>query len=171
MTTAKTNIRKEGRIAENLFCQITGASKPTHSQDGNAVLDGYFIAIAKVGKDTINQVRAVKYLPLVAYDEPNDTWYVVPAHVLVAEVAKKDRGQHGEIAFECVNLSLSHFHQYRLDSKEELKARVLQAIAESNKFPDLKKRMAQVIDDAATLSKKSRTDVLAVIAKLSGSPS
>ena len=63
---------------------------------GDAELGGAFVEVKKATAATLNQVRAVKYIPLVAYHEPTDTWYVVPAHVIVCLVASKGRGQHTE---------------------------------------------------------------------------
>jgi hypothetical protein len=50
---------------------------------GDALLDDHPIEVKRASANTLNQVRAVKYITLVAYHEPSDTWYVVPAHQVV----------------------------------------------------------------------------------------
>ena len=64
---------------------------------------------------TLNQVRAVKYLPLVVHYAPTDEWYVVPAHVVVAEVSQKRRGQHTENPFESATLSLNILRPWKVE--------------------------------------------------------
>lgn len=49
---------------------------------------------------TLNQVRAVKYLPIAVHCARTDEWYIVPAHVVVAAVSQRRRGQHTENPFE-----------------------------------------------------------------------
>lgn len=67
---------------------------------------------AEPGKQqaTINQVRAIKYTCCVIWAPkwaPNrDCWYVISPDQLVHIAAKKERGQHTEIPFECMNFTL-----------------------------------------------------------------
>jgi hypothetical protein len=80
--------------------------------------------------------------------------------------AEKERGQHGEVPFECVNLDIGRFGKWKVTSEAELKDATLQAIAEAAKYMDLKKMMDQIVREAAALSVKSRREVKALIAKL-----
>jgi len=46
---------------------------------------------------------------------PTDEWYVVPAHVVVAEVSQKRRGQHTENPFESATLSLNILRPWKVE--------------------------------------------------------
>lgn len=60
------------------------------------MLDGCPIEVKSATSNTLNQVRAVKYIPLVAYHVPTEAWFVVPAPDVVRLVSSKARGQHTE---------------------------------------------------------------------------
>lgn len=154
-----------GREAEDLFFRLTGASKVPVSSKGDALLEGHLIEIKQATKSTLNQVRAVKYLPLVVYYRPSGSWYVIPAHEVVRRVAAKPRGQHSEIAFECATLSLAALSQFQLDDEGDLRERTLIAIEESARFPELKAEMEYVREQASRLASESRSRVEAILAK------
>ena len=73
-------ISSEGTDAEIRFRQLTGAKEADKNSDGDAVVDGTPVEVKKASKSTLNQVRAVKYIPLVVLDVRTGSWYVVPAH-------------------------------------------------------------------------------------------
>jgi hypothetical protein len=159
-------ISHEGQSAEERYRQATGASKPAKSGDGDAVLGGCNIEVKKAAGATLNQVRAVKYIPLVALHEPTDTWYVVPAHVVVCLVSSKSRGQHTENPFESATLNIVGLEKYKIASEKELKQATLDAIAEANKYPDLKKAMETVLKESKALAACSIRDVKSLITRL-----
>jgi hypothetical protein len=111
-------ISHAGKSAEERFRELTGAEKSPAAAMGDAVLDGIGVEIKKASSNTINQVRAVKYIPLVVLDDPSDQWYVVPAHEVVRQVAVKSRGQHTEIPFECATLSLKNVASYAVSAAD-----------------------------------------------------
>lgn len=152
-----------GREAEDLFLRLTGASKVAVSSTGDALLDGHLVEIKQATKNTLNQVRAVKYLPLVVYFRPTATWYVIPAHEIVRRIALKARGQHSEIAFECATLNLASLSNFRVVDPTELRARTLQAIEESARYPELKAEMDYVREQAIRLATESRARVDAIL--------
>jgi hypothetical protein len=155
-----------GQSAEERYRKATGASKSAKSGDGDAVLGGCNIEVKNATAATLNQVRAVKYIPLVAFHEPTNTWYVVPAHVIVWLVSSKARGQHTENPFESATLNIFALAKYAIASERELKRATLDAIAEANKYPDLKNAMQNVLKESKVLAARSIADVKALLASL-----
>ncbi len=112
-------------------------------------------------------MRAVKYLPIAVHYVPDDSWYVIPAHIVVARVARKSRGQHTEIPFECATLNLTDFSAFRVtDPAVNLRQVTLAAIAESNRYQELRDEMATILTEARMLSRESRERVEATLRRL-----
>ncbi len=126
---------------------------------GDAVLDGHYIEVKQATSSTLNQVRAVKYITLVAFFVPRGQWYVIPANEIVRQCAAKTRGQHTENPFESATLSLSNLPRYALPDPKQMKQAVLDAIEEAARYPLLKELMAKVLSGSKTLAKQSVTDV------------
>ena len=87
----------------------------------------------EVKKATLNQVRAYKYVTLVAKDPTVDYWVVIPAHEAL-KMARGRKGQHAINAFECLGLDKAtrlKFEPFRCNA-EDLESRIVQAIIESN---------------------------------------
>lgn len=144
-----------GRSAEELFRQMTGAEPAERAAQGDALLEGHPVEIKRATSVTLNQVRAVKYLPIVVHYAPDDEWYVVPAHVVVAAVSQKHRGQHTENPFESATLSLRNLGAWRLDNARQLREATLDAIAESDRYPELRFAMEQVLHESRDLADAS----------------
>jgi hypothetical protein len=159
-------ISRGGDSAEERYRRATGALKSAKSGDGDAVLGGCNIEVKKATAATLNQVRAVKFIPLVALHEPTDTWYVVPAHIIVCLVSSKRRGQHTENPFESATLNIFALGKYKVGAEEELKERTLHALAEAKKYPDLKKAMENVLKESKELAARSVRDVKTLISTL-----
>ncbi len=58
-----------GRSAEAMFRELTGAEPSAEAAKGDATLEGYQVEVKRATSNTVNQVRAVKYIPVVVYDE------------------------------------------------------------------------------------------------------
>ena len=125
---------------------------------GDAVLSGYAVEIKKASSNTINQVRAVKWIPLVVLDSNDGQWYVIPAPDVVVLVSQKKRGQHTENPFESATLSVKKIRNYKTE-KSELKSAVLGAVAQGKKYPILKRSMEKVLSDSRELAELSRSEV------------
>lgn len=107
-------IRNEGKPAEQAFLKLVANARPSDVArygDAIVIVDGTstYVEIKHVTSNTVNQVRAVKFIPLIIFspqfiDRP---WAVLPAHEVVRLVLPKARGQHTEIALESANLSLN----------------------------------------------------------------
>ena len=151
-------ISKSGKSAEESFRKITGASKSPKSSIGDAILCGYAIEVKKASSNTINQVRAVKWIPLVVRDDKHDEWYVIPAPDVVELVSQKTRGQHTENPFESATLSVAKIERFRVE-KSELKNCVLRAVARGKKFSVLRKATEKVLSDSKKLAKVSKSEV------------
>jgi hypothetical protein len=158
-----SGISYQGNSAENLFLLLTGAKKTDRAAVGDAVLEGRPIEIKRATGDTLNQVRAVKYIPLVVLKEPLNVWYVVPAHVVVLEVSRKVRGQHTENPFESATLNLNRLATHMLKDDKRLRERTLAAIEESEMYPQLRLAMQDVLFEAKALSEQSLTRVRGIL--------
>ena len=151
-------ISKSGNRTEAALRKITGATKADKASLGDAVLSGYAVEIKKASSNTINQVRAVKWIPLVVLDSNDGQWYVIPAPDVVVLVSQKKRGQHTENPFESATLSVKKILHYKTE-KSELKSAVLGAVARGKKYPILKKSMEKVLSDSRELAELSRSEV------------
>ena len=151
-----------GREAERKFREITGASRSNKSADGDAVHEGYNIEIKQASRDTLNQVRAVKYLPLVVLDTRFDEWYVVPPNHVVRLAAAKKRGQHTENPFESATLSLAKLGKYTVSGRN-LGSATLEAIQEGERNQPLKEAMSEIRQRSSDLAAWSKNYVLGLL--------
>lgn len=159
-------ISNTGISAEEAFFRLTGATPTSRAADGDAVLHGCNIEVKNASASTLNQVRAVKYIPLVAFHSPSACWYVIPAPDVVKMVSQKSRGQHTENPFESATLNLNKLTEFRVRSEADLKLAVLDAIARGKAFPRLEQAMKQVLADSKQLAHDSRTQVSELIGTL-----
>lgn len=155
-----------GRSAEQAFREYTGATRPQRASAGDAILEGHPVEVKRATSATLNQVRAVKYIPLVAYYEPTDSWYVIPAHAVVAAVSAKHRGQHTENPFESATLSVNSLGRFRVDDPGELRSRTMDAIEASSRYLELKQEMTRVLQESRTLADDSIERVKALLVGL-----
>jgi hypothetical protein len=160
--TPRVGISKTGNKAEVLFRSLTSSLKPKEAALGDAVKNGIYAEVKKVSGDTLNQVRAVKYITLIAYDADLDNWYVVPACDVVALIAVKERGQHTENPFESATLSLRNLGPFKVSSAN-LSAAWAAAVAKSDGKPLLKQKMKDVLADCKKLSSEHKSAVRALI--------
>lgn len=167
MTEESQGISRGGKEAEERFMAITGAAPAVRAALGDAVLDGVTVEIKHTKKtSTLNQVRAVKYIPLVVWVSSEDAWYVIPAHRIVAILSSRKRGQHTENPFESATLNLKQLTAHRLESETELAAAVASSSAESDEYPQLKQEMDRILDDARGSAKSDLERVSDVLAEL-----
>jgi hypothetical protein len=147
-------ISNTGDQVEAEFRRLTGASKAARASHGDAVIEGWNIEVKKASANTLNQIRAVKFIPLVAKDTRDGTWYVISAPAVVRLVASKQRGQHTENPFESATLNLSSLSQFRVVESNLLNA-VKVAIADGKAANDLHSAMKQVLSDSKKLAADS----------------
>lgn len=147
-----SGISRLGRDAERLFCKHTGAELCATPALGDALLDGHYVEIKKADGNTINQVRAVKYITLVVHRPELDSWFVVPANEIVRLVSRKTRGQHSENPFESATLSTRDLADYRVPSVSDLRAATLAAITRSEVRQDVRDAMVWVLAECRGLA-------------------
>jgi len=152
-----------GADAESQFLALTGATRAARAGDGDAILDGHLIEVKRASSPTLNQVRATKYITLVAYEVGTGAWYVVPAHEVVRHVSRKRRGQHTENPFESATLSLRNLATFRIVDPSDLRAAVIRAIADSAKYPMVKDEMKRVLSGSRRLADDSLARVRAAL--------
>lgn len=63
-----------GRAAEEEFIAHTGAARAPTASLGDVLLEDYPVEIKRAASSTLNQVRAVKHIPLVAFDVRSSAW-------------------------------------------------------------------------------------------------
>lgn len=158
----RTGISKTGNKAEDLFRSLTSSLKPGEARLGDAIKNGNYAEVKKVSGDTLNQVRAVKYTTLVAYDAENDAWYVVAACDVVALIAGKERGQHTENPFESATLSLRNLGPFKVSSAD-LSTAWAAAVVKSDGKPLLKQKMKDVLQECKDLSTAHKNAVRKLI--------
>lgn len=171
MVTESAGITGKGNSAEERFCKITGAERlPGRSPLGDALFKKeqteIYVEIKKVGikeagkGGTLNQIRAIKYLPLVVYiDEPmNERWYVVPPDEIVRMVSTKKRGQHGENPFENSSLTSTSLKKYEVSARD-LSVATWSAWRQGQKNIKLKKDMESLRDELKLISNRYKTSV------------
>ena len=162
---ARQAIRHEGDNAERIFRRLVKDSRLSPDPrrgDAQVLVDGewHFVEIKECHSNTINQVRAIKFIPLIIYSpENNRPWAVIPPHEVVNLVSAKSRGQHTEIPFESANLSLSQLpDNFRCDD-EDLEQKVLQAIRSGNDFAEVKETMMNPYSELVALNKRTKSRV------------
>lgn len=153
-----SGISHKGREAERRFREITGATKADKASDGDALLNGRPVEVKQASTNTLNQVRPVKYSPLVAFDKRTSTWYVVPPDVVVRLSAQHARGQHTENPFESVTLNLAKLSAFSV-AEADLRSATIAAFKRGDGKADLENAMKEVRDKASALAKWSRQHV------------
>ena len=158
MSEREYGISAGGRSAEEMYRTLTGAAPAPRAAIGDAVLEGHAVEIKRATSVTLNQVRAVKYIPLVAYDAKGDRWFVVPPHDVVRLVARKARGQHTENPFESATLSTTALSAFETAPKD-LRAATLAAVASGERHPRVKRAMADILRGSRELAVESKAGV------------
>lgn len=168
---ARQAIRHEGDDAERSFLRLVKGSRPSpDSKRGDALVpvdnDWHFVEIKQCQSNTINQVRAIKFIPLIVYSPENDLpWVVIPAHEVVRLVSAKSRGQHTEIPFESANLSLSQLPDNFRCGDAGLEQKVMQAIRDGSKFAEVKEFMASLHIELVELNERTKVKVAGIFGR------
>lgn len=161
-------ISYSGYEAEAMFRRLVPFSKDSESPakgDVRVVLGGveHYVEVksCKTRKGgTANQVRAIKYLPVVIHTPTRETeWIVFPANVILGYVVQKARGQHSEVPFENATVGLGEWTKEFSCSSADLPGRVMGAIFEARRYPGLKRSMDLLMYDLKRLSYRARDEV------------
>ena len=159
-------ISRTGRAAERLFIELTGFQACVSPGKGDAAfeLDGvcHYIEVKKCSSNTINQVRPIKFIPLVVYDERDNSWYVIDPVELVAAAAARGRGQHTEVPFESMTLNISNWYSRKVDAGK-LRSAVEKAIHMGLMNAELARCMSELRDGLVTLSDEYKQRVLRLL--------
>ncbi len=127
------------------------------------MLERHAVEIKRATSTTLNQVRAVKYITLVAFHVPSETWFVVPACDVVRLVAQKTRGQHTENPFESATLSTNNLSAFVVAEPLGLRDATLAAVSKSAARPDLAEAMKWVLTESKRLAAESCQRVTALL--------
>jgi hypothetical protein len=165
-------IRHDSDEAEAQFDRLVQNAMPSgNAKEGDriVVVDNQpaYVEIKQCTKSsretgTINQVRAIKCIPLVVWAKARNCWFVIPPDELVRIALEKGRGQHTEISFESMNLSLRRgdavWPQFRC-TDEELNDRIVAAVRRGRKKEHLAALMKNLKDDLFVLNQKYKAKV------------
>ena len=159
---ARQAIRHEGDTAKQLFRQLVPNSRQSSDikrGDTEVLINGHwhYVDIKQCQSNTINQVRAIKFIPLIIFN--GEGWYVIPPIDLVKIVALKSRGQHTEIPFECASLSIDHLDERFRCNSRELYKRVLIAFDQSKNNMDMKEVMDNLLSELQTLNEQTKKQI------------
>ena len=137
-------ITNTGVDSEELLCSYTGATLlPRGDALGDAVLKGdVFI---EVKKTTLNQTRPNKYNVMVAHDNVNNNWYVIPPDEII-RMTKGRRGQHTPDPMTCIGLgkiTAKKFEKFMVTDISSLKNHIMQAYTQGQKNEVLRDFAAQ----------------------------
>lgn len=165
-----TGISNQGRASEAFFLELVPGSRKADSTsmgDATVIVDGAETPVEIKKCDTatngtINQIRAIKFIPMVVHNPSRNCWYVVPATELVRYSIRKERGQHTEISFESMNLSLSQISHFRCRS-EHLATTLQEAIRFDRQHEALRQYMASLLNQLKRLATGSRDSAAALL--------
>lgn len=160
-TSSPNGITHSGRSTEHLFCRLTGAALQPVSSGGDAAVSGHLVELKYASSAAINQVRAGKYIPVIIHT-PTGRWYVVPPNAIVAAAAQRKRGQHGENPFENFVLNIHTLAGYEVD-ESDLKQAVLDAVAEGECWPELRREMERQRTLSSAVAASTRLAVLDIL--------
>jgi hypothetical protein len=159
-----SGIWNSGARAEDLVRELTGADKVEKGDArGDGRLLGHWFEVKHVGGagGAMSQVRAYKFIPLVAYFEPRRTWYVAPPNRVVYLVSRRG-GQHGQNPFVCAQLTIKDLRGCRVEV-EALRQAILDAVETGTAHPALREAMREVAraeDELAAESVRRVREVL-----------
>lgn len=162
---ARQAIRHEGDEAESLFLSLVKSARRSDSQKkGDAVVDvdgkSHYVEVKQCTSNTINQVRAIKFIPLVVLaPQLSPQWLVVPPHEIVRLVVSKARGQHTEIPFESANLSLKGIAARFGCEDSDLDDTVTDAIRLSGKYSGVRAELGKLSSVLARLNEDTKTAI------------
>ena len=143
-------IVESGQRAKERFIKLTGADPGPH-KNGDLLLDGHLVAVRMASGGTVNQIRAVRYLPLAVWDENEDRWYVLSADQVVKLVVGR-AGQHGSNPLENQKRALSRIKQFQIDSDQDLRNEMLAAIERAARWQTLRRAMVDAEEDARAVA-------------------
>ena len=171
---ARQAIRHEGDNAEQIFLHLVKDSRSSpiaKRGDAQVAVDNkwHFVEIKECHSTngTINQIRAIKFIPLIIYapeHEQGRPWVVVPAHKVVSLVLPKSRGQHTEIPFECANLPLRGFVDF-LCTQQELEQKVIEAIRNDMNYIEVKEFMKNLYTELRELDKRTKEGLSKILSR------
>jgi hypothetical protein len=135
------SISREGEASEEALRDIVGGLKGDSKRDpGDVFWRNYWLELKK---KTGNQIRPYKMNIVVFHDNKNNTWMVVPPHVVL--YCTKDRsGQHAKQSIFCCKWNPTQKQQERFNLKyvenDKLEEELVKAILS---YENWKKRCSE----------------------------
>ena len=152
-------ITHTGQKSEELLCTYTGAKLVKEAKKADAVLDDkIFIEVKKLN---LNQVRPNKYIVMVAHDDKNDTWYVIPPDDILRLTIDR-RGQHVPDPIACFNMgniAAERYAAFRVSDTADLKKKIEEAYLQGEKHKTLKEFALRHKEEAETIRSDYQTQL------------
>ena len=135
----KFGITNEGKSLETLVLRLCLHARKNLGKSKNDDIeiekDGMKFFI-EVKNNSWNQVRAIKYLPVVGC--VNNQFYVMPPDQVLLAVSKKKTGQHTHDAFICSGFGIPDksnpfWKQFLLEDNELLEEKIINAFIQGEK--------------------------------------
>jgi len=158
----KEGITRQGEFSTDKFCEITGFKKPSNKSDsrGDAFYNDVWVEIKK---NSLNQTRPYRYLPIIVHNDRTDEWFVIPPHEVISSFLfnkqKLKKGQHTPNPMTCIGLgeiSNKKFSKYKTTA-ESLFDGVLSAFqaGENNiKYKNFAKKYEKKLEDDCLATEK-----------------
>ena len=171
---SRAAIRNEGNEAEERFLKLVADARTgDQAKKGDAIVtvdgaDSYVeIKQCQSSGGTINQVRAIKYIPCVIWAPSFGGWFILSPDQLVELALHKKRGQHTEISFECINFGLRSIPEslHTTCKDEKLSEMVHMAIRRGRRHPRLQMAMRDLLKDIQSLKQNYINQVSKLISE------
>ena len=139
-------ITKEGQPTEDLVLSLCASARKLDKTKGERSRDGDLVVkqnsnefFIEVKKNTWNQTRPSKYIPVVGYNESLNMWFVVPPDELLELVVERN-GQHTKNPFVCVGFKPNDSKKWQKYACEPqtLEAKIHAAISQGEKNTTMK---------------------------------
>ena len=154
-------MRHDGEKTEDKFqILVPNSRESSHPKRGDVMLslddELAYVEVKFCGSRTVNQVRPIKFITCAIWAPQQDCWYVLAPDQQVLFAARKNRGHHTEIPFECMNFSLSSLTPefYTKTSSGDLEAAIHSAIRRGREAKQLKELMDALFKEITELKKR-----------------
>lgn len=167
------SIARAGDAAVSRFLRLVPNARPADTvRTGDVDLTGPRAVEIKlthaVNGGTINQVRAVRFLPCAVWTPHQGKWLVFSADEIVLLASEKVRGQHTDNPFEScsINLASVDSRRYETATDEVLPAAIARALTRGDSRTDLRRAMERLADEVSAVSEHYKTVIRGAAAVL-----
>lgn len=169
MTDTKYGITKSGKKTEALLVELVPKLRKNEgaAKKGDVIFENTNLSLdffAEVKKNAWNQVRPMKYIPVIGHVEETGEWYVVPADILM-EWSSTRMGQHTPNPFVCIGLGTPRSETKKgaktkwapyLVAEKDLESKIIYAYKSATSNRKMRDFAANIRIDIDAMSKKHK---------------